>query len=70
MPSPVSDEAFARYVNQIGNATFEQIEAAKAVQAENAAKGITLSLGEVLSSFEPDAPMAAPTHVMARRELR
>jgi len=44
----VSDEVFARYVNQIGNATLDQIEAAKAAQAQSAKKGVLLSLGEVL----------------------
>jgi len=44
----VSDEVFARYVNQIGNATLEQIETAKAAQAQSAGKGVLLSLGEAL----------------------
>jgi len=48
MDSNVSDEVFARYLNQIGNATLDQIEAAKAAQAESAQKGVLLSLGEVL----------------------
>jgi len=37
--SQVPDEAFARHINQIGIATLEKIEAAKALQAENARKG-------------------------------
>jgi len=48
MPGNVPDEAFARYVNQIGNASLDQIEAARALQAEIAKKGIVVSLGEVL----------------------
>jgi len=48
MQQNVSDEAFARYVNQIGDATLDQIEAARAAEAESAKKGIHLSLGEVL----------------------
>ena len=44
----MSDELFARYVNQIGNATLEQVEAAKAAQAQGAGEGVLLSLGEVL----------------------
>lgn len=47
MPA-VSDDAFAQYVNSIGNATFDQIEAAKAVQAERAKSGVAVSLGDVL----------------------
>ncbi|MCY3018764.1 MAG: protein kinase [Planctomycetota bacterium] len=48
MAGSVPDEAFARYVHQIGNATLDQIEAAKALRAEIAEKGISISLGEVL----------------------
>ena len=48
MAGNVSDEAFARYVNQIGTASLDQIEAARALQGEIAQKGIVLSLGEVL----------------------
>jgi len=48
MAGNVSDEAFARYVNQIGNAGLDQIEAARTLQAEIAKKGIVVSLGEVL----------------------
>ena len=43
-----SDETFGRYINQIGNATIDQINAAKAVQAQKAKQGILISLGEAL----------------------
>jgi len=42
------DEAFARTVNQMGAATLEHLEAAKAVQAESARRGMLLSLAEVM----------------------
>jgi serine/threonine-protein kinase len=48
MAENISDESFARYINQIGNATFEQIEEARAEQARHARSGLQLSLGEVL----------------------
>jgi len=48
MAGPVSDDVFARYINQIGNATLEQIDAAKAVQAEQAGSGVLFSLADVL----------------------
>jgi serine/threonine-protein kinase len=48
MAGNVSDEAFARYVNQIGAATVEQIEAAKAVQTGHVPNGQALSLGQAL----------------------
>ncbi|HYG78076.1 MAG TPA: SUMF1/EgtB/PvdO family nonheme iron enzyme [Planctomycetota bacterium] len=44
----ISDEALAQYLNQIGTATLDQLEAAKAVQSEHASKGVLLSLGDVL----------------------
>ncbi|MGD0091265.1 MAG: bifunctional serine/threonine-protein kinase/formylglycine-generating enzyme family protein, partial [Planctomycetota bacterium] len=48
MAGNVSDEAFARYVNQIGIVTLDKLEAAKALQEENARKGTPLSLADVL----------------------
>ena len=36
MAGPVSDEAFARAVQQAGVVSYDQIEAAKAAQAESA----------------------------------
>jgi len=48
MAGSVSDEAFARVLNQMGIATLDQIEAAKAIQAENATKGVLLTLPTVL----------------------
>ena len=48
MPASPNDEAFAKYVNQIGNATLEQIEAAKAAQDEYEKKRVLFSLGEIL----------------------
>ena len=48
MAGSVSDEAFARYVNQIGIVTLDKIEAARAVQEESARKGTRLSLADVL----------------------
>ena len=43
-----TDEAFARYLNQLGGATPEQLEAARKAQAESAQKCISLSLADVL----------------------
>jgi len=48
MAGDISDGAFARMVNQMGIATLSQVEAAKAVQAESARKGVLLTLPEVL----------------------
>jgi len=48
MADDISDETFARMVNQMGIAKPAQIEAAKAVQAESARKGVLLTLPEVL----------------------
>src|SRR5258708_3798318 len=44
----VSDEAFARAVNQMGAATFEQIEAARLEQSAQAQQGVLLTLSDVL----------------------
>ena len=48
MPASPNDEAFARYLVQIGNASVDQIDAAKIKQEEHAKKRILVSLGEVL----------------------
>ncbi|MCY3020097.1 MAG: serine/threonine-protein kinase [Planctomycetota bacterium] len=48
MAGNVSDEAFARAVHQMGIATLDQIEAARAAQADSAKKGLLLSLPDVL----------------------
>jgi serine/threonine-protein kinase len=48
MAANIPDEAFARAVQEIGAVSATQIEAAKTLQAEIAAKGIAITLGEVL----------------------
>ncbi|MCY3017885.1 MAG: hypothetical protein NTW87_02480, partial [Planctomycetota bacterium] len=48
MAGNVSDEAFARAVQQAGIATFDEIEAGRAAQAESAKKNVTVSLADVL----------------------
>ena len=48
MAGNVSDEAFARAVQQAGVVSYDQLEAAKAAQAESAAKGVLVSLADVL----------------------
>ncbi|MGD0088457.1 MAG: SUMF1/EgtB/PvdO family nonheme iron enzyme [Planctomycetota bacterium] len=48
MAGSISDEAFAHAVQQLGGATFEQLEAARAEQAAAAARDTPLSLAEVL----------------------
>ncbi|MCY3018188.1 MAG: serine/threonine-protein kinase [Planctomycetota bacterium] len=48
MVGSVSDEALARYLNQIGLAALDKIEAAQQEQAEAASKGVSLSLADVL----------------------
>ncbi|MCY3018740.1 MAG: serine/threonine-protein kinase [Planctomycetota bacterium] len=48
MPGSVSDEAFARAAQQAGVVTFDDLEAAKAVQAESAKKGVLVPLADVL----------------------
>ena len=45
---PVSEEALARALNQMGIATLEQIEAAQREQAVNAGAGKPATLGDVL----------------------
>ena len=48
MAGNVSDEAFARAVQQTGVVSYDQLEAAKAAQAESAAKGVLVSLADML----------------------
>jgi len=48
MAGSVSDEAFARAAQQAGIATFDEIEAGRAAQAERAKNGITVSLADIL----------------------
>ena len=48
MAGPLSDEVFARTLNQMGIATLDQIEAASRVQKESSTKGQLLSLADVL----------------------
>jgi len=48
MAASVSDEAFARAIEQMGLATFDEVEAARAAQAESVKKGLSISLGEAL----------------------
>ncbi|MCY3024319.1 MAG: protein kinase, partial [Planctomycetota bacterium] len=48
MAGKVSDEVFARAVNQMGAVTLEHIEAAKATQTEAAKKGVALSLADTM----------------------
>jgi serine/threonine protein kinase/formylglycine-generating enzyme required for sulfatase activity len=48
MADTIADDAFAKHVHEIGNATFEQIDAARAEQAELKRKGVSASLGDVL----------------------
>src|SRR5207244_1236675 len=48
MAEPITDDAFARYINLIGNASIDQIEAAKSAQADAAKNGTTVTLADVL----------------------
>ncbi|MGD0090272.1 MAG: protein kinase [Planctomycetota bacterium] len=48
MANNVPDEAFARAVQQMGVVSYDQLEAAKAAQAESAAKGVLVPLAEIL----------------------
>ncbi|MGD0092878.1 MAG: serine/threonine-protein kinase, partial [Planctomycetota bacterium] len=48
MAAGVSDEAFARTLENMGAVTFEQLEAARAAQAESAKKGQPVTLADVL----------------------
>ncbi|HYG74024.1 MAG TPA: protein kinase [Planctomycetota bacterium] len=48
MSSHPADEAFAQYLTQVGVATFDQIEAARAVQAQKAGNGERQSLADIL----------------------
>ncbi|MGD0090516.1 MAG: SUMF1/EgtB/PvdO family nonheme iron enzyme, partial [Planctomycetota bacterium] len=48
MAENVSDEAFARVIEQMGLASFDQLEAARTAQAESAKQGTPVSLGDVL----------------------
>ncbi|HYG75633.1 MAG TPA: bifunctional serine/threonine-protein kinase/formylglycine-generating enzyme family protein [Planctomycetota bacterium] len=48
MATSVTDERFAEYVNSIGNATLEQLDAAREVQAEKRRAGEDVSLADVL----------------------
>ena len=48
MAGSVSDEAFARALQQMGVVTFDQLEAARAAQAAGARKGAPITLGDVL----------------------
>ncbi|MCY3019097.1 MAG: protein kinase [Planctomycetota bacterium] len=48
MAGSVSDEAFARLGQQMGVVTFDDVEAARATQAEGARQGIVTSLPDVL----------------------
>ena len=48
MASTISDDAFARAVNQMGAATLEQIETARQIQAASAQKGVLITLADVL----------------------
>ena len=48
MAGSVSDEAFARALQQGGFITFDELEAARAAQAESAKKGVATSLADVL----------------------
>ncbi|HEY3320647.1 MAG TPA: SUMF1/EgtB/PvdO family nonheme iron enzyme [Planctomycetota bacterium] len=47
MSNPVSDEAFARALNQMGMVTLDQIETARTAQAESARNGVLVSLPDV-----------------------
>ena len=48
MAGSVSDEAFARAVQQAGIATFDEIEVARTAQAESAKQDVIVSLADVL----------------------
>ena len=48
MAGDVSDEAFARAAQQGGVVSYDDLEAARAVQAESAKKGVIVALAEVL----------------------
>jgi len=48
MPGNVSDEAFARAAQQGGVLSYDDLEAARAVQAESAKKGVIVALADVL----------------------
>jgi len=48
MAGSVSDEAFARVASEIGAVTFDHLEAARQVQAEELRKGSRISLADVL----------------------
>jgi len=48
MAASVPDEAFARIAQQAGVVTFDELEAARATQAENARRGLAASLPDVL----------------------
>ncbi|MGD0090992.1 MAG: serine/threonine-protein kinase, partial [Planctomycetota bacterium] len=48
MAGNAPDEAFARAAQQAGMVTFDELEAARAAQAESAKKGVTTPLADVL----------------------
>ena len=48
MPGNVSDEDFARALKQAGIVSYDQLEAAKAAQAESASQGVLVSLADML----------------------
>jgi len=48
MSDRISDDDFAKHVHEIGNASLEQIESARAALADFAKRGVPLSLGDVL----------------------
>jgi hypothetical protein len=48
MPQNVSDEAFARAAQEGGGVSYDDVGAARAVQAESAKKNVVVSLAEVL----------------------
>jgi len=50
MPANPTDEAFAKYANEHGIATLDQIEAARVAQVEKARQGILIALSDVLVS--------------------
>ena len=57
MPSPVSDEVFARHLWDMGAATLEQVEEAKEFQAAQARAGRPVSLAQALVEIGVLAPM-------------
>ena len=67
MPENVSDEAFARAVQQAGVVSYDQLEAAKASQAENAAKGVLVSLADILVQ---QGVMASATRENIEKKVR